>query len=133
MSELKRGDRVLVKNLLEKGGLEKLRLFQENTIYEVGDRNDPHNAVCTVKPLNAQGRERVLHCNLLLPCLYLPNEADTGNEQCRSMPEIPFKLQRMQLPPPTESDQLPVNCNIDQDEDDSLHQFDPNQLDTAAS
>ena len=38
----------------------------------------------------------------------------------------------MQSPPPTESDQLPVNGEICQEEYDSHHQFDPHQLETAA-
>ena len=50
ISELKRGDTILVKNLLEKRGPGQLRLYWEKTIYEVVDRKDQNNAVYTVKP-----------------------------------------------------------------------------------
>ena len=131
-SELKQGDRVLVKNLLEKGGPGKLRSFWENTIYEVVERKDPNNAVYTVKPLNTQGRQRVLHRNLLLPCPFLPYEADTENEQCRSMPQVSCNLPTKHLPSPKEGDQSAIIYTTDQDEDDSHPQFDPDQLNTAA-
>ena len=131
-SELKQGDRVLVKNLREKSGPGKLRSFWENTIYEVVDQKDPNNSVYTIKPLHMQGRQKVLHRNLLLPCPYLPYEVGTENEQCRSTPQVPCKVQRMQSPPPTKSDQPPVNNEINQEEYDSHNQFDPHQLDTAA-
>ena len=130
-SELKQGDRVLVKNLLEKGGPGNLRSFWENTIYEVVAGKDPNNSVYTVKPLHMQGRQRVLHRNLLLPCTYLPYEVGTKNEQCISMPQVTCKVQRLQSPSTTESDQPSVNGEIDQEEYDSHHQFDPHQLDTA--
>ena len=131
-SELDQRDRVLVKNLLEKGGPGKLRSFWENTIYIAIDQKDPNSSVYTVKPLHMQGRQRVQHRNLLLPCPYLPYDVGTENEQCRSTPQVPCKVQRMQSSPPTESDQTPVNGEIDQEEYGSHHQFDPRQLDTAA-
>ena len=51
-SELKQGDRVLAKNLLEKDRQGKLRSSWENTIHEVVDRKDPSNSVYTVTPLH---------------------------------------------------------------------------------
>ena len=122
-SELKQGDRVLVKNLLEKGGPGKLRSFWENTIYEVVDRKDPNNAVYTVKPLDKPGRQRVLHRNLLLPCPYLPYKAETVNEQSRAKPQNTRNLQKTQPPALTESDQQPISRDIDQDEYDLHHPF----------
>ena len=130
-SELKRGDRVLVKNLLEKGGPGKLRSFWE-TIYEVVDRKDPNNAVYTVKPLDKPGRQRVLHCNLLLPCPYLPYDAKTGNERSRAKPQNPHNLQKTHSAALMESAQQPVGRDVDQDECDLHHNFDPNQLDAVA-
>ena len=76
-TDLKPGDRVLVKRLLERGGPGKLRSFWEDNVYVVIRRPDLNNAVYEVEPENGTGRRRTLHRNLLLPCPFLPYEADT--------------------------------------------------------
>ena len=63
-SELKPGYRVLVKNVVERGGPGKLRSFWEEKIYVVLNRKDPNSAVYEVGPENQDGRTRVLHRNL---------------------------------------------------------------------
>ena len=73
-SDLKPGDRVLVQNVLERGGPGKLRSFWEDQVYVVMNRRDPLNAVYEVRPELQPGRTRTLHRNLLLPCPFLPCE-----------------------------------------------------------
>ena len=70
------GDRVLVRNMNERGGPGKLRPYWEQQIYVV-TRKMKDTPVYEVKPGNGDGRSRVLHSNLLLPCSYLPVERET--------------------------------------------------------
>ncbi|KAL9983193.1 hypothetical protein ACROYT_G005330 [Oculina patagonica] len=60
------GDHVLVRNLSERGGPEKLRSHWEQQIYVVEERISD-SPVYRVKPKHGRGKLRVLHCYLLLP------------------------------------------------------------------
>jgi transposase InsO family protein len=72
---LEPGDRVLVRNLTERGGPGKLRSYWENQIYQVVEQKG-ELPIFVVKPEGgAKGRSRVLHRNLLLPCDFLPPDA----------------------------------------------------------
>ena len=83
-SVLEPGDRVLVRNLSERGGPGKLRSFWEDDIHVVIKRKGPESPVYEIKPENGEGRKnRVLHRNLLLPCDYLPSDAN------KPAPEVP--------------------------------------------
>ena len=68
---LRERDRVLVRNMTERGGPGTLRPYWEQEIYVV-----PHKRkdmpVYDVKPESGNGRTRVLQRNLLLPCSFLP-------------------------------------------------------------
>ena len=62
------GDRVLVKNVSERGGPGKLRAYWEQKIYVVTEVKD-NGVVYTVKPeTEPQGRSRTVHRNLLMAC-----------------------------------------------------------------
>jgi len=68
------GDRVLVRNMTERGGPGKLRSYWEREIYVLTQKRKDM-PVYEVKPESGNGRTRVLHRNLLLPCSFLPVEA----------------------------------------------------------
>ena len=74
------GDRVLVRNLSDRGGPGKLRPYWEQEIYVVTQKRKDM-LVYEVRPENRGGRSRVLHRNLLLPCSYLPVEAPIKSTQ----------------------------------------------------
>ena len=71
---LKIGDRVLVRNLSERGGTGKLRSFWEQKVHKVVGKKDEHIPVYTIRPEDGSGKERIIHKNLLLLCDYLPVE-----------------------------------------------------------
>lgn len=70
-SNLQPGDRVVVRNLSERGGPRKLRCHLEQQIHIVV-RQKGDLPVYEVTPEGQKGKSRVLHRNLLLPCDYLP-------------------------------------------------------------
>ena len=71
---LQPGDRVLIRNVKERGGPGKLRSYWEDEIYKIVCQKPDEIPVYDVIPESGEGKTRTLHRNMLFPCSYIPVE-----------------------------------------------------------
>ena len=129
-SELTPGDRVLVKNVVERGGPGKLRSCWQEKIYVVLNRKDPNAAVYEVSPENQDGRTRVLHRNLLMPYPFLPyaeRQKATGTCPTKKTTNHATEIEHVSKRPET----TVTEANIQEDDEEQFPTFAPNQLEQA--
>eukprot|EP00112_Aurelia_sp_Birch-Aquarium-sp1_P001431 Seg1153.8 transcript_id=Seg1153.8/GoldUCD/mRNA.D3Y31 product="Toxin CaTX-A" protein_id=Seg1153.8/GoldUCD/D3Y31 len=109
---LEPGDRVLVRNLSERGGPGKLRSFWERNIHKVikrvGEDSPVHQVISEHDP---SSKIRTLHRNLLLPCDELPLEDLTQNDQ---------KQQRKKKETAGRTDQVKPQQSDDSDSEEEI-------------
>ena len=133
LTTLQPRDRVLVKNLSQRGGTGKLRSYWEDQIYRVVSPIGDEAVVYKIKPENADSKqERILHRNMLLSCDVLLDNFDWSIDGISADNKVNHrKIKKLS----TEDKQLITTketnyTDTDTESDDELLQFTPNQLRT---
>ena len=110
---IEKDDRVLVRNVREKGGTGKLKNFWEPNVFVV-EEVDSNLPVYKIRNINKKSDKRVVHRNLLKKCNDLPIELFEPEDGKRSKPKPEVKKQvRFQV----------QNDVDDKDEEDSESDF----------
>lgn len=126
---MREGDRVLLRNLSERGGPGKLRSFWEQKIHVVTRKIAEDSPVYEVKPEDGSQGKRTLHRNLLFQCDHLPLERpvkkDVPKRRKRYTKKKTDQKKIMTLTPPeqfssdssSELELVPLNWNQDTQEE----------------
>lgn len=109
------GDRVLVRNMSERGGPGKLRSYWEDKIHIVVSRKGESSPVYEVKPERGTGRNRILHRNMLMSCNALPLEEPAQSTVQRQTQRKQRKAQQ-DVEPCVEPDETEESASLDEDE-----------------
>ncbi|XP_035668285.1 uncharacterized protein K02A2.6-like [Branchiostoma floridae] len=84
---LSSGDRVLVRTMTDRGGPGKLRSHWEDKVHIIVKQKGKDIPVYEVRPECREGRSRVLHRNMLLPCDGLPLEVPVDKRSKEKTPQ----------------------------------------------
>lgn len=122
-STLSAGDRVLVRNLSERGGPGKLRAYWEDVIHKVVRRIGEDSPVYEVQPEKGQGKTRVLHRTMLMPCDYLGLEETSTDETIQNKRELKHPVKQNDV-----KDDTMHSFDSDDDSDDEFPTFEPHPM-----
>lgn len=88
LGRLEVGDRVLVRNLSERGGTGKMRSFWEKDVHEIITVKDESFLIYSVRKVNEpNGKQRILHRNVLLPCDKYPYDSQDYHNKTQNKKE----------------------------------------------
>ncbi|CAJ1087322.1 uncharacterized protein LOC102082344 [Xyrichtys novacula] len=120
--DLQPGDRVLLRNLTPRGGPAKIQSYWEDQVYKVEERKANDSPVYRISPENGQGRERVVHRNLLLPCNFLPLEKPPART-VHPQKDSPPVTKRKPRPPRGQQQQQPENGDTSDEDNSGTYQW----------
>jgi len=101
------GDKVLLRNLSQRGGTGKLRSYWENDIYQI-ESCRPDVPVYKIKSIEKGNKTKVVHRNMLMKCDHLPPDSS-------KITKIPHTKQRVISHNPTNNE-----CSSNESEDDCI-------------